>query len=134
MSAISTSCRAMGHTEEAAKYARRCCFAFLDNFGLNSVFLTTTPDDECSFRVRLYSKPEIWVSQFVTLLISCFKNNAGNTQSYINVIYKYSNSRKFHFLKITPLLLSWIHMNFYIFENCTAWFAFIEMYRRRLSC
>jgi hypothetical protein len=24
---ISTSCRAMGHTEEAAKYARQCCFA-----------------------------------------------------------------------------------------------------------
>jgi hypothetical protein len=134
MSAISTSCRAMGHTEEAAKYARRCCFALLDNFGLNSVFLTTTPDDECSFRVRLYSKPEIWVSQFVTSLNSCFENNAGNTQSYINVIYKYSNSRKLHFLKIMPLLLSWIHMNFYIFENCTAWFAFIEMYQRRVSC
>jgi hypothetical protein len=27
LKAISTSCRAMGHTEEAAKYARRCCFA-----------------------------------------------------------------------------------------------------------
>jgi hypothetical protein len=31
-------------------------------FGLNSLFLTTTPDDECSFRVRLYTKPQNWVS------------------------------------------------------------------------
>ncbi len=30
--AISTSCRAMGHTEQAAKDARRCCFAMLDYF------------------------------------------------------------------------------------------------------
>jgi hypothetical protein len=51
----------MGHTDEAAKYARHCCFAMLDHHGLNSLFLTTTPDDECSFRVRLYAKPEDWV-------------------------------------------------------------------------
>ncbi len=38
MKAISISCRAMGHTEEAAKYARRCCFAILDHYGLNSLF------------------------------------------------------------------------------------------------
>ncbi len=31
-------------------------------FGLNSLFITTTPDDECSFRVRLYTKPQNWVS------------------------------------------------------------------------
>ncbi len=54
----------MGHTDEAAKYARRCCFATLDYYGLNSLFLTTTPDDECSFRVRLYAKPCDWVSAF----------------------------------------------------------------------
>jgi hypothetical protein len=34
----------------------------LDHYGLNSLFLTTTPDDDCSFRVRLYAKPEDWVS------------------------------------------------------------------------
>ena len=67
ISAISTSCRAMGHTEEAAKYARRSCFALLDHFGLNSLFLSTTSDDECSFRVRLFSKPESWVSQLLFL-------------------------------------------------------------------
>ena len=54
LKAISTSCRAMGHTNEAAKYARQNCFAMLDHHGLNSLFLSTTPDDECSFRVRLY--------------------------------------------------------------------------------
>jgi hypothetical protein len=59
---VKTSCRAMGHTKEAAKYARQCMFAMLDYFDLNSLFLSTTPDDKCSFRVRLYSKPQNWVS------------------------------------------------------------------------
>ena len=62
LKAISTTCKAMGHTEEAAKDARRRCFAMLDFFGLNSLFISTTPDDECSFRVRLYYKPHSWVS------------------------------------------------------------------------
>ena len=60
--AISTTCKAMGHTEQAAKHARRRCFAMMDFFGLNSVFMSTTPDNECSFRVRLYCKPHYWVS------------------------------------------------------------------------
>ena len=60
--AISTTCKAMGHTEQAAKDARRRCFAMLDFFGLNSLFMSTTPDDECSFRVRLFCKPQYWVS------------------------------------------------------------------------
>jgi len=59
---VATSCRSMGHTKEAAKFARRCMFAMVDNFGLNSLFLSTTPDDECSFRVRLYLKPQNLVS------------------------------------------------------------------------
>ncbi len=65
--AISTSCKAMGHTAEVAKYARRCCFAMLDYYGLHSLILTTTPDDECSFRVRLYAKPRDWVSALFTI-------------------------------------------------------------------
>ncbi len=64
--AISTSCKSMGHTDEAAKYARHCCFTMLDYYGLNSLFLTTTPDDKCSFRVRLYAKPHDWVSESTT--------------------------------------------------------------------
>jgi hypothetical protein len=59
LKAISTSCKAMGHTDKAAKYAQHCCFARLDYNGLNSLFLTTTPDDECSFRVTFYAKPVI---------------------------------------------------------------------------
>ncbi len=62
----------MGHTDEAAKYARHCCFAMLNYLGLNSLFLTTTPDDECSFRVRLYAKPEHWVSTIFNLLLDIF--------------------------------------------------------------
>jgi len=62
LKAVKTSCRTVGHSEEAAKYARQKCFAMLDMFGLNSLFLTTTPDDECSFRVRLYTKHQNWVS------------------------------------------------------------------------
>jgi hypothetical protein len=58
---ISTSCKAMGHSEQAAKDARQRCFALLDYFGLNSLFLSTTPDNECGFRVRLYCKPQYWV-------------------------------------------------------------------------
>ena len=56
LKAISTSCRNMGHTEEAAKYNRRNFYALDDHFGLSSVFLSVTPDDECSFRVRLFAK------------------------------------------------------------------------------
>lgn len=59
---IQTSCKSMGHTAEAAKAARRRQFAMIDFFGLNSLFLTITPDDECSFRVRLYADPNKEVS------------------------------------------------------------------------
>ena len=54
---ISTSCRVLGHTPEAAQHARRNGFAYQDFFGLNSVFATVTPCDECSFRVRLFADP-----------------------------------------------------------------------------
>jgi hypothetical protein len=64
LKAIFSSCRAMGHTEKAEKYANQCCFAMLDHYRLNSLFLSTTPDNECSFRVRRYCKPQNWVSSF----------------------------------------------------------------------
>ncbi len=60
--AISTTCKAMGHTEQVAKDARRRCFAMVDFFGLNSLFMSTTPDDECSFRVSLYYNSHYWVN------------------------------------------------------------------------
>ena len=59
---VATTCRSMGHTKEASKFSRQCMFAMLDHFGLNSLFLSTTPDDECSFRIRLHLKPQNWVS------------------------------------------------------------------------
>jgi hypothetical protein len=39
----------------------------LDYYGLSSLVLTTTPDDECSFRVRLHAKACDWVSVFLTV-------------------------------------------------------------------
>ena len=44
MKSIFTSCKALGHTPEAAQFARQCCFSMHDCFGLNSVFITITPD------------------------------------------------------------------------------------------
>jgi len=61
LKAINTSSSAMGHTPEAAKHARRDAYAMLNNFGMNSLFFTTTPDDECNMRVQIYSKPQNWV-------------------------------------------------------------------------
>jgi hypothetical protein len=48
LKAISTPCRVVGHTEETAKYARWCCFAMFDHYGLHRLFLSATPDDGCS--------------------------------------------------------------------------------------
>ena len=56
MKSIVTSCRALGHTPEAAQFARRACFSMQDLFGLNSVFITITPDDECNFRIKLLTR------------------------------------------------------------------------------
>ena len=46
---VSTSCRPIGHSNEAAKYARRQYFILWDRFGAQSLFYTLTPDDEYSF-------------------------------------------------------------------------------------
>ena len=54
---ITTKCKSLGHTAEVAQDARKHQFALMDHFGLNSLFLTITPDDECSFHVRLYADP-----------------------------------------------------------------------------
>ena len=62
LNAINTTCRALGHSPEAAKFARKCYFAFMDHWGLNSLFLSVTPDDLCNFRIRLYVRPESYVS------------------------------------------------------------------------
>ena len=55
---ITTKCKSLAHTAEAAQDARKHQFTMMDHFGLNSLFLTITPDDGCSFHVRLYADPE----------------------------------------------------------------------------
>jgi hypothetical protein len=54
---ITTKCKSLAHTAEAAQDARKHQFT-MDHFGLNSLFLTITPNDKCSFRVRLYADPD----------------------------------------------------------------------------
>ena len=55
LNSVSTSCKPVGHSNEAAKYARRQFFSLWDRFGVPSIFFTFTPDDECSFRVQFYA-------------------------------------------------------------------------------
>ena len=71
LKAVSTSCRSMGHTKEAAQYARRKCFALQDYFSMHSLFFTITVDDECSFRIRLYANAGEKVSH-ITVRITVY--------------------------------------------------------------
>jgi len=59
---ITTKCKSLGHTTEASQDAQKHQFAMMDHFGLTSLFLAITPDDECSFRVQLYADPNNEVS------------------------------------------------------------------------
>ena len=127
----------MGHTEQAAKYARRCCFAMLDYFGLNSLFLSTTPDDECSFRVRLYCKPQYWVRptiyskmEFFVLFLVCSMWYACCFVirffywCLINII----QNRIFCFLlQGNTAVLTWTSI-------FSAWTSRLEVFRRGLPC
>ena len=71
LKATTMSYRALGHTPEAAQHARKCYFSLIDHFGLNSLFLSITPDDLCSFRVRLYVKAEDFVSYMKFIFTNC---------------------------------------------------------------
>ena len=51
--AITSACKPVGHTNEAAAAGRRKMFALGDMFGESSIFLSVTPDDENSFKVKL---------------------------------------------------------------------------------
>jgi len=65
LSSVSASCKAMGHTSEAAAYWRRVYFALNDRHGLNAFMLTVTPNDLASFSVRVIAKAgeEVRVTQ-----------------------------------------------------------------------
>jgi hypothetical protein len=54
---ITTKCKSLGHSAKAAQDSRKHQFAMMDHFGSNGLFLAITPDDECSFHVRLYADP-----------------------------------------------------------------------------
>ena len=56
LSSVSASCKAMGHTSEAAAYWRRIYFALSDRCGLNAVMLTVTPNDLANFTVRVIAQ------------------------------------------------------------------------------
>ena len=56
-----TSCRALGHTPEAAKMARRKLFVMLEYYGMNSLYLTVSQCDKCSLCFCLYTKLQKFV-------------------------------------------------------------------------
>ena len=53
--AISTACAPIGHSNEAADKARKRYFALWDFFGPGSIFVTVSPCDERSFRLKLFA-------------------------------------------------------------------------------
>ena len=65
LTSVSASCKAMGHTSEAAAHWRRVYFALGDRCGMNAVMLTVTPNDLASFTVRVLAQAgkEVRVAQ-----------------------------------------------------------------------
>jgi hypothetical protein len=55
LKSVTTSCKVLGHTTEAAKEARRKVYAMSERYGAHSIFLTITPDDQCCFQVRMFA-------------------------------------------------------------------------------
>jgi len=54
-SSIRAQSSALGHSNEAASFARHKLFSLWHYFGAPEVFFIVTSCDECSFRVRLYA-------------------------------------------------------------------------------
>ena len=65
LNVVETTCRALGHTPEAAQRARKCLFAYNDHFGLNSFFFSLTPEDRDTFYIKCKIWPGEWVSSSV---------------------------------------------------------------------
>ena len=51
---IDTSCKAMAHTNQASKSARRRMFSMWYSICSPGIFFTVSPCDETNFRLRLY--------------------------------------------------------------------------------
>ena len=54
-SSVKGQSSSLGHSNEAASFARHKLFSLWHYYGAPAVFFTVTPCDECSFRVRLYA-------------------------------------------------------------------------------
>jgi len=54
--AVTTSCRPVAYSSEAAAHARRQLMAYCDFFGLPSLFVSMSPDDAMAFRIKLYAR------------------------------------------------------------------------------
>ena len=63
LNVLQTSCKTLTHTPEAARQAKKCFYAFNDQFRLSSLFQTETPDDLDSFVVGLIIDTRNWVSE-----------------------------------------------------------------------
>jgi hypothetical protein len=57
LKSVSASCKAMGHTSEAAAHWRRIFFALSDRHGMNALMLTVTPNDLHTFSVKVLAVP-----------------------------------------------------------------------------
>ena len=55
LKSVTTSCKVLGHTTEAAKDARRKMYSITDRKGCHSIMFTVTPCDLRTFRVRMYA-------------------------------------------------------------------------------
>ena len=55
LKSVTTSCKVLGHTTEAAKEARRKVYAMTERYGSHSIMFTVTPCDECTFKVSMYA-------------------------------------------------------------------------------
>ena len=55
LKAVETSCRPIGHSNEAADYSRKKYMAMWNYFGPPSLFFTISPCDEVSFKMKLYA-------------------------------------------------------------------------------
>jgi hypothetical protein len=56
LTAVSTSCRPLGHSKEAAVVARQKLMAFCDLLGIPNLFVSVTPDDSVSFRIKIFAR------------------------------------------------------------------------------
>jgi len=66
----------------------------LDYYGLNNIFLTITPDDECNIRVRLYCNSQKWVSEHVLRIFLVLKFTQISI-TFVFIIFVFFNKYSF---------------------------------------